>query len=71
MKPISTLDEARKYLIYVTEALYSVSKLHSLDKQERMVLEKYSEDLFQYADGLEQVKNIIAAKEQKKQNDLE
>jgi hypothetical protein len=71
MKPINTLDEAYKYLLYIADALANVSSGYKIDKQDRVVLEKYANDLAEYAKGIEQVKNRILAKEEAKKKEME
>ena len=71
MKPTSTLDEAHKYLLYIADALANISNGYKIDKQDRIVLEKYANDLAEYAKGIEQVKNNIVMKEEAKKKDLE
>ena len=66
MKPNQTLDEARKYLLYVSDALHAVAASHSVDRQEREIIEKYATDIFEYSNGLEKMKNHIISKEQSK-----
>lgn len=71
MKPLNTLDEAYKYLLYIADALANVSNGYKIDKQDRIVLEKYANDLAEYAKGIEQVKNNIEMKEEAKKKELE
>lgn len=71
MKPLSTLDEAHKYLLYVADALANVSNGYKINKQDRIVLEKYANDLAEYAKGIEQVKNNIEMKEEAKKKEIE
>lgn len=66
MKTNQTLDEARKYLLYVSDALNSVAQAYSTDREDRTVLQKFAADLFEYSNGLEQLKTNIIAKEQTK-----
>jgi predicted transcriptional regulator len=66
MKIHQTLDEARKYLLYVSDALNSVAQAYSTDKEDRTVLEKIASDIFDYSNGLDQLKNNIVSKEQTK-----
>jgi|ERR1035437_479825 hypothetical protein len=66
MRTNQTLDEARKYLLYVSDALHAVAKAYSTDKHDREVLEKYATDLFDYSTGLEQLKLNITSREQSK-----
>jgi hypothetical protein len=66
MRNNQTLEEARKYLLYVSDALNSVAQAYSTDKEDRTVLQKFAADLFEYSNGLEQLKNNIIAKEQTK-----
>jgi hypothetical protein len=54
MKPNQTLDEAHKYLLYIAEALYNVGSTFHIDKQDKVVLEKYVNDLAEYAKGTEE-----------------
>jgi hypothetical protein len=71
MKPLSTLNEAHKYLLYIADALANVSSGYKIDKQDRIVLEKYANDLAEYAKGIEQVKKSIVMKEEAKREELE
>lgn len=66
MKANQTIDEARKYLLYVSDALHAVAETHSIDREDREVLNKFSSDLFEYSNGLEQLRNNIIAREQTK-----
>lgn len=66
MKTNQTIDEARKYLLYVSDALQAIASSYSTDKEDRNILNKFSSDLFEYSNGLEQLKNKITAKEQVK-----
>lgn len=66
MKTHQTLDEARKYLLYVSDALHSVAQAYSTAKEDRSVLEKFASDIFDYSQGLDQLKTNIIAKEQTK-----
>jgi hypothetical protein len=63
MKPNQILDEAKKYLLYVSDALGSASQSYSIGKQERDVIAKYSADIQAYAKGLEDLTTRIVAKE--------
>ncbi len=64
MKPNQILDEARKYLFYISEALNGVSQSHAIDKKEREIVAKYAADMIEYAKGLDQLKQHITAREQ-------
>lgn len=66
MNKNQTLDEARKYLLYVSDALHSVAQAYSTAKEDRSVLEKFASDIFDYSQGLDQLKTNIIAKEQTK-----
>ena len=66
MKANQTIDEARKYLLYVSDALHAVAESYSVDKEDRITLDKFAADLFQYSNGLEQLKNGMVSKEQLK-----
>jgi hypothetical protein len=66
MKTNQILDEARKYLLYAADVLHSSSQNYSIEKQDRIVLEKYASDLFDYSKGIEQLKNHIIVGEQQK-----
>jgi len=66
MKPHQTLDEARKYLLCISDALHGLAQAYSTDKEDRTTLEKFAADLFEYSNGLEQLKINITAKEQAK-----
>jgi hypothetical protein len=71
MRPIQTLDEAHKYLMYIADALYNVGSTFHIDKQDKVVLEKYANDLAEYAKGIEQVKKNMLAKDEFKRKDLD
>jgi hypothetical protein len=71
MRPIQTLEEAHNYLIYIADALYALSKKYSVDKMDRVVLEKYAEGIIDYSKGLEQLKVSMEMKEQKKKKEIE
>lgn len=71
MKPNQTLDEAHKYLLYIAEALYNVGSTFHIDKQDKVVLEKYVNDLAEYAKGIEQIKKNMVMKEEMRKKDLE
>lgn len=66
MKPNQTLDEARKYLLVISDALHGLAQGYSTDKQDRILLEKFAADLYEYSNGIEQLKLNIVAKEQAK-----
>jgi hypothetical protein len=66
MRSDKALDEARKYLLYVADALHSVAQSYSVEKQDKEVLQKFADDLFGYSKGLEQVKNRMLYGEQQK-----
>jgi hypothetical protein len=66
MRSDKTLDEARKYLLYVADALQSVAQSYSIEKQDKEVLQKFADDLFGYSKGLEQLKNRMVYGEQQK-----
>ena len=66
MKPNQTLDEAHKYLLIISDALHGLAQAHSVDKQDRITLEKFATDLFEYSNGIEQLKLHITAKEEAK-----
>lgn len=66
MKTYHTLEEARKYLLYISDALNATAQSYSTDKEDRTVLEKIASDLFEYSNGLEQLKQNIVAKEENK-----
>ena len=71
MKPISTLDEAHKYLMYIADALWNVSSTFYIEKQDKVVLEKYANDLAEYAKGIEQVKRNMLARGEAKKREIE
>lgn len=71
MKPLNTLNEAHKYLLYIADALANVSSGYKIDKQDRIILEKYANDLAEYAKGIEQVKNNIVMKEEVRKKEME
>lgn len=64
MKTNQTLEEARKYLLYISDALHATAQAYSTDEEDRPILEKYASDIFEYSNGLEQLRNNIIAKEQ-------
>lgn len=64
MKPNQILDEARKYLFYVSETLNGASQSYSIGKKERDIIVKYAADMIEYAKGLDQLKNHIVSQEQ-------
>jgi hypothetical protein len=66
MKPNQTLDEASKYLLYISDALQGLAQGYSTDKQDRAALEKMAADLYDYANGLKQLKASIVSKEETK-----
>jgi len=71
MKPIATLDEAHKYLLYIADALYNVSSTFHIDKQDKVILEKCANDLAEYAKVVDQVKSRMRAKEQMRKEEIE
>ena len=71
MKPLSTLDEAHKYLFYIADALYNVSSSYRIEKVDKVVLEKYANGLAEYAKGIEKLKNNMEMKEEIKRKELE
>jgi hypothetical protein len=71
MKPIQSLDEAHKYLLFIADALYSVSSSFHIEKQDKTTLEKYANDLAEYAKGIETIKNSMVWKEEMKQKMIE
>ena len=66
MKPNQTINEARKYLLYVSDALHAIAQSHSVGKEERSILDKYAADIYEYSTGLEKLGNYIISKEQTK-----
>lgn len=71
MNSNQTLTEAHNYLIYIADALHSVSQKYSIEKQDRVILEKYAEDLIAYAKSLDKLKNNMILKEKMKKEELE
>lgn len=71
MKPNKTLSEAHNYLVYIAEALNSVSKQFSVDREDKISLQKCAEDLYEYSKEVEQLKNNIEEKEKMKKKELE
>jgi len=71
MKPIPTLDEAHKYLLYIADALWNVGSGFHIDKQDKGILEKCANDLAEYAKVVDQVKNRMRAKEQMRKEEIE
>ena len=71
MKPIQSLDEAHKYLLYIADALWNVGSTFHIDKQDKVVLEKYANDLAEYAKGIEQVKKNMVMKEKMRKKEME
>ena len=66
MRPIQTIDEAKKYLSYVADALAGVASSYGVDKHDRETLEKFAGDMLEYLKALEQFKLNLSAKEQAK-----
>lgn len=66
MKTNQTLDEASKYLLYISDALHGLAQGYSTDKQDRIALEKIVADLFDYSNGLQQLKTNIISREDTK-----
>jgi len=66
MRTPQTLDEARKYILYVSDALQAMASSHSLDRQERDIVGTYAAGLLEYARGLEKIKTRVVAKERDK-----
>ncbi len=66
MRTNQILDEARKYLYYVSDALNGAAQSHSIGRKEREIVAKYAADMIEYAKGLEQLKNHITSQEQKR-----
>jgi len=66
MKPNQTLDEASKYLLYISDALQGLAQSYSTDKQDRAALEKIAADLYDYSKGIQQLKTNIISKEDTK-----
>ncbi len=64
MKPNQILDDARKYLFFISDALNGVSQSNTVGKQERDVMIKYAADMLEYANGIEKLKNHIISQEQ-------
>lgn len=71
MKPEKTLIEAHNYLVYIADALYAVSQQFSIDRQDKVTLAKYADDLLSYSKAIEKIRNNISVKEQMKQKELE
>ena len=63
MRTNQILDEARKYLYYVSDALNGAAQSHSIGRKEREIVAKYAADMIEYAKGLEQLKNHITSQE--------
>ena len=62
-----TLSEAKQYLAYLSDALYKTSSSYKLHKLDKLALEKYSGDLFNIANSLDQILiNRHARKEQER-----
>lgn len=66
MKPNQTLDEASKYLLYISDALHGLAQSYSIDKEDRAAVEKIAADLFDYYNGLQQLKTHVISKEETK-----
>lgn len=66
MRPTQIIDEASKYLSYVSEALRGAASTYGVDKKDREVLEKFAADMVEYTKGLGQLKLNLVAKEQEK-----
>ncbi len=71
MKPNKTLSEAHNYLVYVAEALESVSNQFNIDRNDKISLKKCAEDLYEYSKVVEQLKQRMEAKEQAKKKEIE
>ncbi len=67
MKSNQILDEARKYLLYVSDALSAVAKTYSTDRHDRQVLAQYAEELVSYADNLQRISNNVVTTNKEKQ----
>jgi hypothetical protein len=68
MRHNKTLDEARKYLLYVSDALNGVAGSYSIGKKERDIVAKYAADLYDYAKGLERLNDSISARQQEEKH---
>jgi len=66
MRPIQTIDEAKKYLSYVADALAGVASSYGVDKHDREALEKFATGVLEYSKALDQFKLTLSAKEQAK-----
>lgn len=64
MQPNQILDEARKYLFFISDALNGASQSHAIGKQERDIMTKYAADMIEYAKGMEELKTHIVSQEQ-------
>lgn len=64
MKPKQIIEESKKYLSYISDALHGAAQSPSLGKAEREVFEKYSADMIEYAKGLEKLKLHLTAQEE-------
>lgn len=71
MKPNQTLSEAHNYLVYIADALFNTSRSFSMDKQDRISLEKYAEDILAYSKGLEKLMKNMEVKEQMKKKEID
>src|SRR5579864_3322888 len=63
MRPTQTLDEARKYLFYVSDALNGVASSYGVGRHERDLLAKYASEILEYSKNLDKLKIHLDAKE--------
>ena len=63
MHPKQILEESKKYLSFVSDALQGAAQSHMIGKAEREVFAKYAADMHEYIKGLEQLKIHLNAQE--------
>jgi hypothetical protein len=64
MQPKQILEESKKYLLFISDALQGAAQSHLIGRAEREVCAKYSADMLEYFKGLEQLKIHIESQEQ-------
>jgi len=63
MRPKQILEESKKYLLFVSDALNGAAQSPSIGKAEREVFAKYAADMHEYAKGLDALKVHLTAQE--------
>lgn len=71
MRPNKTLKEASQYLLYVAEALHSVSNQFRIDKSHKLLLENYAETLLKFSENIEKIKMDMDSKDQQRKKEIE